>query len=351
MELTRIRPLAKLVHRTGRIPHVQEDKDAATGTLVDRSRVAPRANADAHTPHGAPTSKPGAWSWTLLVFGGGIWGVTFSLAKLATAAGAHPFGITLWQGMLGGVLLLGFTMARRRSLVLSRPFLTFYLVCGLLGTAIPSTLFFYAAEQIPAGILSICLAAMPILTFAAALAFRLDVFAPARGVGIGLGLLSVVLLVGPEASLPDRGATPWVIVALLAAACYAAENIYIALRLPTGSDPGAILCGMLLTAGGLMVPLVLATGTYTALGWPLGIVELSVVGMAVVNVLSYGVFVYLVSKAGPVFASQMAYVVTLSGVVWGIVLFNEQHTVWVWSALVAMLAGLVLVKPREKHAG
>jgi drug/metabolite transporter (DMT)-like permease len=341
LELTPIGSLAKLGDGMSRLvdsmPSAQKGEEHAVAAVTS------------HPAHGVDATRtPGAWAWTLLLFGGGIWGITFSLAKLATAGGAHPFGITLWQGVLGGLLLLAFNIARRQALPLRRRFLIFYLVCGLLGTAIPSTLFFYAAEHIPAGVLSICIAAMPILTFAAALTFRLDVFAFARCIGIGMGLLSVLLLVGPESSLPDPSGAPWVAVALLAAGCYAAENIYIAMRLPPGGDAGTILCGMLLMAGFVMVPIVLATNTFTPLILPLGIVELSVVGMALVNVVSYGLFVYLVSSAGPVFASQMAYVVTLSGVVWGIALFNEQHTIWVWSALVTMLVGLVLVKPRKK---
>jgi len=327
---------------------VPDSDDHATAVATECQSTAPEVGA-AVVPTARARKKPGARAWTLLLFGGGIWGITFSLAKLATEGGAHPFGITLWQGFLGGLLLLGVNFVRRRRLAMGHRFLVFYLVCGLLGTAIPSTLFFYAAQHIPAGVLSICLAAMPILTFAAALMLRLDTFALARVLGVGLGLLSVVLLVGPESSLPDPGASPWVVVALLAAACYAAENIYIALKLPSGSDAGMILCGMLLMAGALMVPVVLASNTFTPLALPLGVVELSVVGMALINVISYGVFVYLVSSAGPVFASQMAYVVTLSGVVWGIILFSEQHTPWVWSALVAMLAGLMLVKPRQMN--
>ena len=65
-----------------------------------------------------------------------------------------------------------------------------------------------------------------------------------------------------------------------------------------------------------------------------------------VNTVSYGLFIHLVTAAGPVFASQTAYLVTLSGIMWGIVIFNEQHSWWIWSALIVMMAGLALVKPR-----
>ncbi len=47
--------------------------------------------------------------------------------------------------------------------------------------------------------------------------------------------------------------------------------------------------------------------------------------------------------SGPVFASQCAYAVTISGVIWGIIIFSEQHGIWI--SVIVMLLGLVLVSP------
>jgi hypothetical protein len=150
-------------------------------------------------------------------------------------------------------------LARRRPLPLGRRFLVFYLVCGLIGTAVPSTLFFYAAAHVTAGVLAITIASVPILTFAAALAFRLDRMAVHRVFGILLGMLAVVLMMAPESGLLEASAAPWILVAVLASACYAVESIYIALRRPSGCDAYTVLCGMLLMAALVLVPVVMAT--------------------------------------------------------------------------------------------
>jgi len=55
----------------------------------------------------------------------------------------------------------------------------------------------------------------------------------------------------------------------------------------------------------------------------------------------------LVIFAGPVFASQTAYVVTLSGVLWGIMIFNDEHSLWVWLSLGVMMLALALVAPKK----
>jgi drug/metabolite transporter (DMT)-like permease len=289
-----------------------------------------------------------AWPLVLLISTGAAWGVTFSLARIATTAGAHPIGLTLWQGLFGGLLLLALALARRRPPPLTRGHLGFYLICGLLGTVIPSILFFYAAARVPAGVLSITIAMVPILTFAAALVFRIDRLSRGRIFGVLCGLVAVLFIVLPESSLPDRAMAPWVLLAVLATVCYAGEGIYVALRRPADSDPAATVGAMLLMASMVLVPVILATDTFVPLGFPWGALEWSVFGMVAVNALAYSVFYHLIQTAGPVFATQMAYVVTIAGVAWGIAIFGEQHSIWVWGALVLMLAGLALVTPRAE---
>jgi drug/metabolite transporter (DMT)-like permease len=122
--------------------------------------------------------------------------------------------------------------------------------------------------------------------------------------------------------------------------------MFVALRSPPGTDAPATVGAMLLTATLVLAPIVAVTGTFVPLGYPWGVVEWSIIAMMLVNSFSYAVFYHLIQIAGPVFAAQTAYVVTLAGVAWGIVLFGEQHSLWVWAALVLMLLGLALVSPR-----
>lgn len=298
----------------------------------------------------SPFVSAAAKGWLLMVVGGAGWGACFSLAKIATDLGAHPLGINWWQGTLGGILLLLFNIVRRVPVPLDRDHLVFYVVCGLLGTALPGTMFFYAANHIPAGVLSIVIALVPMMSFAVSAALGFDRITALRLFGVALGLVAIIMMTVPEASLPDRAMVPWLLLAVAAAACYAAENNFIALRKPAATSSITLLCGMLLLAALVMTPLVLVTGTFVTLTSPFGKIELCVVGIAVINVVCYGMFVHLVAFAGPVFASQTGYIVTISGVFWGIVIFGEQHSAWIWGALMVMLVGLTLVKPLGQSA-
>ena len=288
-----------------------------------------------------------AGAWALLLFLGMIWGVTFSLAKIAAEGGGHPLGITYWQSLIGAAFLIALSFATRQKPPMKRDNILFYVACGLLGSIIPGVLFFYAASRVSPGVLSITIATVPLMTFAAAALLGVEKFRVGRVLGVLFGALSIVLLVGPKESLPDPSAVPWVLAALLAAACYATENLVVALRMPTGVSAFTVAGGMFGAAAIIMTPLVIATGTFVPLAWPWGAVEWAVVGMASISVVAYSLFIFLIVHAGPVFASQTAYVVTISGVFWGVVIFGEHHSAWIWASLVAMMMALTLVTPRK----
>lgn len=286
--------------------------------------------------------------WGVLLFMGVAWGLSISLAKIAALSGAHPFGITFWQSFLSAGVLVVFNAVQRRRISLNRRMLGLYVVCGLLGSVIPGILYFYAASRISAGVLSITIALVPILTYVAAVSVGIEKIVRGRVTGVACGAVAVVLLVAPEGSLPDPSDAVWVLAALVAAVCYVGENMVLALRMPEGAHPLMVTCGMFLAATAIMAPVVLATDTFVPLGWPWGRLEWSIVGMVMVSSIAYTLFVYLVKTAGPVFASQTAYVITLSGVAWGMVIFDERHSMWIWISLALMLAGLILVTPRKK---
>ena len=86
-----------------------------------------------------------------------------------------------------------------------------------------------------------------------------------------------------------------------------------------------------------------ATDSFFFLEIPIGSLELIIIGMAIINATAYALFVICIEKSGPLFASQVGYIVTLAGVFWVIIIFNDSHSIWVWVSLVTMLIGLMLV--------
>jgi len=74
------------------------------------------------------------------------------------------------------------------------------------------------------------------------------------------------------------------------------------------------------------------------------------VAMSVLHAGLYAGYVGLAARAGAVFATQTAYVVTGTGVFWAMALLGEEFAGTVWLAMAIMLVGLFLGTPRLRAA-
>ena len=96
-------------------------------------------------------------------------------------------------------------------------------------------------------------------------------------------------------------------------------------RLPDGASPFMITCGNYLVSSIVLMLVVVASDSFVPLAWPWGVVEWSIAAMAVINAVGYGLFHLPDYLCGGGFAIQVAYLVTVSGVVWGIIIFDEHR--------------------------
>lgn len=287
------------------------------------------------------------WAWSVLLTLGALWGLTFSLIRIAASRGAHPLGMTFWEAFIAGLFLVLIAAHRRRPVHLSLRLPRYCLATGLLGMVVPGAAFFYAAAHLPAGVLSLTVSVVPILTYLAALLLRIETVSARRVAGVMLGTAAMALLVTPEDSLPDSSQLPWVFVGLSAAVSYAVLGLYSSLKSPTGADAMVQTTGMFVAASIMLAPIIAITNAFVPFGWPWGPVEWSLVGLGALNTASWVLFFMLLDRAGPVFTSFTANVVTIFGILWGIVIFAEVNSVWVWLSLATITVALLLVAPRE----
>ena len=101
------------------------------------------------------------------------------------------------------------------------------------------------------------------------------------------------------------------------------------------------------TATIILTPIVVLTGKFIVPSWPLTAMEISILSVALITLLDYFLITKLILWAGPVFTSQAAYVVTVAGIGWGVLIFQDRHSIWIWLAMFLVLIGLTLVQPRE----
>lgn len=282
--------------------------------------------------------------YLLIVSAGIIWGATFSLTLIATAKGAHPVAITAWQVVITMLIFMIVCVISRIRLFQLKN-LQHYLVIAVVGISAPNLFYYYSATHLSAGILSITIATVPLFTYAIMLTLKYESLIIRRVLGIVFGLIAILLLVLPDQNLENDDASLWILLVVLSAILYSIENVYIGKGIPQQVDIRELLFGSNLIAIIFLFPTTVIMGIGEPADWLVSDAGLAVVGMAVVSGIAYAMFFYVIKLSGPVFASQCAYIVTISGVIWGILIFSEQHTLWVWSSVAVMMLGLALVKP------
>ncbi|MEO0502068.1 MAG: DMT family transporter [Pseudomonadota bacterium] len=282
----------------------------------------------------------------LLALGAG-WGLTMPLTKIAVSTGYKHFGLLFWQLAIGVAVMSAIALPLGLRLPFGRAQVRVYLIIALIGSVLPNTASYQAAVHLPSGVMSILLSMIPIWAFPIALMLALDRFEPRRFAGLIAGLGAVLLIVLPGAQMSGSIPVFWVAIGLISGLFYAFEGNYVARWGTAGLGPIQVLWGASLVGTLIALPLALATGQWIDPRPPYGAPELAQVMGSVTHVLVYAGYVWLVGQAGPVFAVQVSFLVTLFGVFWARALLAEAYPPAVWMALGLMLVGMYLVQPRK----
>lgn len=285
--------------------------------------------------------------FSILLALGIVWGTTIPLTKIAVSTGHHPFVLIFWQSTMSAVILAIIMVFRRSRLVLDRSRILFFLVVALTGTLVPNTTSYLATFHLPAGVMALIIALVPMFSLLVALVFKLERFRFLRFGGVVLGALAISLIVLPDSSLPDPTKAVFVLLALVGPFCYGLEGNYLSVRQPRDTGPIATLFAGSVIGVLASFPLVLATGSFVSPLAGMGPPEWALVASTLMHIMAYAGYIWMVGKAGAVFASQVAYIVTPAGVLISMALLGEQHSAYIWIALLILLAGLALVQPRR----
>ncbi len=282
---------------------------------------------------------------TLLFLLGFIWGSGYSLAKLAMLNGVPPLGYSFWQA-LGPALLLTFSsLCSKKTAVFHTHHWFYFLICGLIGIAIPNTNMYFIASHISAGLLAILVNTVPLIVYPLALLSRQERPDFWRFIALILGVFGIIFLI----SSPVTGLySKWTLLTLITPFSFALCSIYIGLRrVPIHSIEAA--SGMLLMASLLLTPLVIQQHAFYPLTLPLTLPKQVIILEMILSSIGYLLFFMLVRTAGPVFYSITGGVVALTGMFWGYVLFNEIPSPIQGTATVFIILAIALLSWRQSQ--
>lgn len=298
-------------------------------------------------PAVSPRPSIGWLPVVLLLLLGTLWGASFSTSKIAIENGVTPLGYAVWQCLGPATVLLIVGLMRGLRPPLSPRHLLYYFVAGQLGLTIPNITFYFAIGHIPAGVMAVVVTFSPVITYLLALLIGMEAFRLQRGLGIALGLCGVLLLVLPASSLPSPEMVPWVTLGLLTPTFYSLSSIFSAWARPSEGHSLSLAAGMLAGGAVVQVPIVLYFGEFYWPHLPFGPADFALLAQICISSLAYVLFFEILRMAGPVFFSQVGYIVTVTGLLWGAFFFDERHSNWIYGATLMILAGVGLVNWRR----
>ncbi len=285
----------------------------------------------------------------ILISLGLLWGGVTNVARFVGLSGIPPLAYAFWTLIIGAGLLTLVNLVRQKQFPLSPRHLRYYLIAGALSSGLPTANMFWCLNYISVGVMSLALTMVPLATYLLAVVFGLEKPQIKRASGIGLGLLGALLVILPDNGLPADQPVGWFMMAFFTPAAYAAGTVYTAKYKPADVESLVGANGMMLASALLLLCLMLITGQWYALWEDFTLVNGLITLHGVVSAIAFTLFFTLIRIAGPVYFSQVAYLVTVFGIAIALVVFGERYSVWHWLALGVTIYGVWLVNSAQRQ--
>lgn len=290
----------------------------------------------AAAPTAASVSRPGAASaWLQFVAMGVIWGASFLFMKVALEG--VSFGQVAWSRTLLGAIALGLIVLVTRPRVTAsdgtpgpvlpreRVVWLHFLVVSATTCVIPYLAFAWAEQYVSSSLASIYNATTPIMTaLMATLVFRVERLSGSRWFGVGLGIIGVLVVIGPWQLAGFTGSLAGQLACLVATLCYGFTFGY--QRRFLSQRPIAPATFAFLSIGVSAVVMLVLTPWLALepveLDWAIvgSLLALGVLGTG----LAYIWNINVLRAWGPTNVSTVTYVTPVVGVGLGILLLGEQ---------------------------
>ncbi|TQK19197.1 drug/metabolite transporter (DMT)-like permease [Microbacterium sp. SLBN-154] len=282
---------------------------------------------------------------------GVVWGSSFLFMKVALE-GVGP-GQVAWARLVLGALALGVLVAvRRERLPRSLRIWGHMTVLALTFCVIPFLLFSWAQQHVTSGLASIYNATTPIMTaIMAGLLLRVERLNREQVTGIAVGIVGVVVIIGPWQGLDLSQSVVAQLAILGATACYGFSLAYMR-RFVAHTGMSALTFSFLNIGIAAVIMIVLTP----AIAWaPVQLTPAIVLSLILLGAFGTGLaYIWnqnVVRAWGPTRASTVTYITPVIGVALGILILGERLS---WNEPVGALvvfAGILLAQGRVRLVG
>jgi drug/metabolite transporter (DMT)-like permease len=285
--------------------------------------------------------------WCLLLFLSLLWGASFFYAAIALKE-LPPFTIVLLRVSIAALILhIVLRLAGVRFPWDGQSWRAFFGM-GLLNNAIPFSLIVWGQTHVASGLASILNATTPFFTVVVAHVLTADErLSRNRLVGVLIGLVGVVVLIGPQAlsGLGEDVAGQLAIVG--AAISYAFAGVFGRRFRRMGIPPMATAAGQVTASSLLLLPVALLADRPWHLAMPGTAVWLAILGTALLSTaLGYIVYFRLLASAGAVNLLLVTFLIPPSAIVLGVFLLGERLETTDFAGMALIGLGLAAIDGR-----
>ncbi len=285
--------------------------------------------------------QPDIKSVLLLLGVGVLIALMLPLSRAAMDVGMTPLAYAFWQALGGGVVLAVW-LGRRSPLRFNGVFARYFGISGLTAIAVPNALAFVVVANIGAGLTATLYALPSLATYAIAVALGMESLSRKRAIGLSFGVAGCVWILSPSPAGINPDSLPWLLLGLLVPLSLAIGNVYRTSHWPTGASPEQLAVGMLMGGALLILLVVLISGNASNLIVNRADLWAILVVQSVLTAIGYRGFFHLQRKTSPTFLSQLGFVITPAGLLFGIVFYGESYGWAVWGGVALLLIGVVL---------
>jgi drug/metabolite transporter (DMT)-like permease len=266
-----------------------------------------------------------------------LWGASFLFIRIAVPY-FGPVPLIFLRVAIGGVFLLPL-LAMRGGLRDFRAAWWPIFFVDVVNSALPFTLFAFAALSLTAGFIAILNASSPMFSAIVGYLWLKERLSPLRILGLFVGFLGVAVLVWGKVSFKPGGSGFAIAACLLASLFYGIAIHYTKSRL-TGVNSLATACGSQLCAALALLPLAVY---YWPAESPSLHIWLVVTGLGVgCTGLAFILYFRLIANAGPARAITVTYLVPMFGMLWGAIFLGEIPTLNMYAGGAIILLGTAL---------
>lgn len=266
-----------------------------------------------------------------------IWGASFLFMRIAAPV-LGPVAVVTARLVLGAWFLLTVALIQGKRLDIKAHWKHF-LILGFLNTAFPFTLFAYAAQTLPASLLSILNATAPIFGIVISAVWLRTAFTWKSGAGLVLGVLGVSILVGLDTDKLSPAAGLAIAAGLAAAFCYGLASAYA--KQAKSVDGFSNAHGSLWAAVLFILPVAPA---YPPVHMPSTLVIVAILGVGILcSGLAYLLYFDLIEKVGVGPALSVGFLIPVFGVLWGSLFLHEHIGIQTVLGGAIVLVGTALI--------